>query len=114
VLRHRAVELGLPMTPDGFVPCASLLRLHRFVSYSLDDITAAVAACPKRRFEMKVDESGNALIRATQGHSISGLDEERIFRKVEHPSELPVCVHGTYRKFWDSIKVGRFPVDVTL
>lgn len=56
---------------------------------------------------MKTDEVGGRFIRATQGHSIIGLDEEKIFKKVEDPAELPVCVHGTYAKFWNSIKVWR-------
>lgn len=38
-------------------------------------------------------------IRANQGHSLACVSTEEIMSKITDPSTVPVCVHGTYRKF---------------
>ncbi len=43
-------------------------------------------------------------IRATQGHTIKTVDESELLEKIIDPETYPVLVHGTYLKFWDSIK----------
>lgn len=104
VLRHRAEELGLPIRPDGFVAVDDLLRLRRFDGVTSATVEAIVAACPKRRFELR-DIDGRQYVRATQGHSIAGITDEELLVKVDDPAALPVVVHGTYMKVWPLIKV---------
>lgn len=104
VLRHQAVSLGLEMRPDGYISCAELLMLPQFTDMTVSQLKTVVDACPKRRFEMKIDEDGTDWIRAAQGHSITGLDEEKLFAKIDDASEIPLCVHGTCTKNWEQIK----------
>ena len=39
-------------------------------------------------------------IRAVQGHTITGLDEEDLLEVVADPAALPLVVHGTDFKAW--------------
>ena len=47
------------------------------------------------RFELKQDD-GRFLIRASQGHSMSCINEEELLTRVTSASEIPFCCHGTY------------------
>ncbi|KAL8272898.1 hypothetical protein Esti_003207 [Eimeria stiedai] len=49
--------------------------------------------------------SGKWLLRATQGHTIPYIRSDLLLRRVQHPWELPVCVHGTYLRNWMAIRV---------
>lgn len=42
-------------------------------------------------------------IRALQGHSIDIIDKSSLYVKVTKPSQIPMCVHGTYWEAWDKI-----------
>ena len=44
------------------------------------------------------------MIRANQGHSIDIVNSEQLLTKINDPSAIPICVHGTYFKAWKSIK----------
>ncbi len=55
----------------------------------------------KQRLNLKCEDNVWK-IRANQGHSISGLDEEQIFVEVFEP--FPICLHATDRKFLASIQ----------
>ncbi|CCA72627.1 related to TPT1-tRNA 2`-phosphotransferase [Serendipita indica DSM 11827] len=47
-------------------------------------------------------DSGTWYIRANQGHSLKV--EQLELKPVEDPSEIPIAIHGTTLKAWDSIK----------
>lgn len=62
-----------------------------------------VAADEKRRMTISPDADGDGdlLIRANQGHSLKGvIDEELLYTRIENPEDVPICVHGTFRKAW--------------
>lgn len=104
-LRHRAVEMGLEMSPDGFVKMTDLLRHRQFAGYSAAQVEACVSLCEKRRFELKQEgESNEVLIRATQGHSMSFVEDDQLLERILDPSEIPVCFHGTYAQHIPSIR----------
>lgn len=57
----------------------------------------------KQRYTIK-SEDGIKFIRANQGHSIPGINENMIFKPINSPEEIPTCIHGTYYNVWDRIK----------
>ena len=109
VLRHGALDAGLGdcLSPDGFVPLARLLALPSFACVSEADVRAVVAACPKRRFELREDgEDGTPRVRATQGHTICGpLEDDAMLARLDERSGIREAVHGTSRAAWARIRV---------
>jgi 2'-phosphotransferase len=152
LLRHKAKELHLPVSDDGYVPVEACLSCPdaKFsgAKWTLDDVRAVVATNDKQRFKLEMrcesdfyppsdtktnkkrKEAGNnddalnddsvegeaelgsydrqhrrmiLCIRANQGHSISGVDPDRLLTRLT-PEELvgtPVVVHGTNVGAWE-------------
>jgi 2'-phosphotransferase len=97
------------MRGDGFVKVEDLLNLNlktcaniQLNSHTIDEIREAVTRDNKKRFSL-IDEDGELLIRANQGHSITTVESEKLLKPILSPEEAPVCVHGTYRKNLESI-----------
>jgi len=106
LLRHNAEKEGLVFLEGGFLPVQEVLKHKRFRGggYTLEDVQAVVAECPKQRFSLKTSQEGALLIRANQGHSISTVEVD--LEEVVDPSQTPVVIHGTYLRNWDAIKTG--------
>ncbi|CAH1448053.1 unnamed protein product [Lactuca virosa] len=109
ILRHMASELKLNMRSDGYVKVEDLLRLNMktfanvpITSHTIDDIKEAVRRDNKQRFSL-LEENGELLIRANQGHTVTLVETESLLKPILSPEEFPVCVHGTYRKNLKSI-----------
>jgi RNA:NAD 2'-phosphotransferase (TPT1/KptA family) len=129
ILRHHAINLGLHMTPDGYVQVHEILKCqHPRVkgrNWTEEDIRHVVESCRKQRYklEMKpasiyattpqllhVDEStqnGDAevlCIRANQGHSIKTVDSDLLLERLtgDELLALPVVVHGTFKDAWEN------------
>jgi 2'-phosphotransferase len=111
VLRHKGVEMGLTMTPDGYVRVRELLALDMFRNVSVEEIRAVVTNCEKQRFKLLEqqrgddddDEDDQLYIRANQGHSVAGvLDADQLLTRLtpEALAALPVVLHGTSTKAW--------------
>ncbi|KAJ4910124.1 Tpt1 / KptA family protein [Raphanus sativus] len=101
VLRHMATELRLNMRGDGFVKVEDLLQLNlktsaniQLKSDNINEIREAVRRDNKQRFSL-VEENGELLICANQGHSITTVESEKLLKPIMSPEEAPVCVHGT-------------------
>ncbi|CAN6832602.1 unnamed protein product, partial [Brassica oleracea] len=104
ILRHLATEMRLDMRGDGFVKVEDLLNLNlktsanvQLKSHTVDEIREAVRRDNKQRFSL-VEEDGELLIRANQGHSITTVESDKLLKPILSPEEAPVCVHGTYKK----------------
>ncbi|XP_057742282.1 uncharacterized protein LOC130960821 [Arachis stenosperma] len=76
ILRHMASELNLDMQIDGYVKVNDLLKLNMKTfaniplrSHNIDDVREAVRKDNKQRFSL-IEENGELLIRANQGHTI--------------------------------------------
>ncbi|KAK8464792.1 hypothetical protein PHAVU_010G084500 [Phaseolus vulgaris] len=109
ILRHMASELNLNMRNDGFVKVKDLLKLNMKTfaniplrSHTVDDIKEAVRRDNKQRFSL-MEEYGELLIRANQGHTVTTVETESLLKPILSAEEVPVCVHGTYRKNLESI-----------
>ncbi|KAB2626751.1 tRNA 2'-phosphotransferase 1-like [Pyrus ussuriensis x Pyrus communis] len=103
ILRHMAGELSLNMRSDGYVKVNDLLKLNiktfaniPLRSHTIDEIKEAVRKDNKQRFGL-LEENGELLIRANQGQ------QQRLLTPILSSEEVPVCVHGTYRKNLESI-----------
>ncbi|KAJ1413638.1 Phosphotransferase KptA/Tpt1 [Sesbania bispinosa] len=109
ILRHMASELNLNMRSDGYVNVNDLLKLNMKTfaniplrSHTIDDIREAVRKDNKQRFSL-IEENGELLIRANQGHTLTTVETESLLKPILSAEEVPVCVHGTYRRNLESI-----------
>ncbi|CAI9764799.1 unnamed protein product [Fraxinus pennsylvanica] len=109
ILRHMASELKLDMRSDGYVNVQDLLKLKlkTFANiplhlHTVDDVREAVRKDNKQRFSL-LEENGELLIRANQGHTIAIVETESLLKPILSPEEVLVCVHGTYKKNLESI-----------
>ena len=57
----------------------------------------------KSRLHM-MTEGPTVLIRANQGHTITSIKEDQLLTAITDPSEVPICLHGTYLQAWELIK----------
>ena len=106
VLRHRATRLRVSIRPDGYCPVSEVLALPQLIDMgcTVADVEEVVQNSDKHRFELK-DENGVCYIRAVQGHSIKTVTDEDLLQplRLDDPDLPTICVHGTYRRHWDSI-----------
>ncbi|XP_057791803.1 uncharacterized protein LOC131008791 isoform X2 [Salvia miltiorrhiza] len=109
ILRHKASELNIYMRNDGYVKVQDLLKLNLKTmaniplrSHTVEDIREVVRHDNKQRFSL-LEENGELLLRANQGHSIATVETESLLKPILSPEEVPVCVHGTYKSNLESI-----------
>ncbi|KAJ7623757.1 KptA family-domain-containing protein [Roridomyces roridus] len=105
LLRHGAQKEGLPMRGDGYVSVDALLRHKNLHGVDFPLIEKIVEQDKKGRYHLFYAPSPGTVdswwIRANQGHSIQNieLDLKRIFSA----DEIPMAVHGTTKRAWESI-----------
>jgi len=106
ILRHRAVDLGLTIRPDGYVRIQELLECKTMgkLGATVEDVEQITLNSDKRRFEIMSDQSAT-FIRAVQGHSIKIVQDEELMRQLSADDpDLPTeCVHGTYKRHVQAI-----------
>ncbi|KAL8556521.1 hypothetical protein ACS0TY_004099 [Phlomoides rotata] len=100
---------ALDMRSDGFVKVQDLLMLNLKTfanvplrSHTIEDVREAVRKDNKQRFSL-LEENGELLIRANQGHTLTTVETESLLKPILSHEEVPVCVHGTYKKNLESI-----------
>jgi 2'-phosphotransferase len=99
VLRHEALKMGLKMGSDGRVSVDELLRHQKFRRFTLTNIRDVVDGNDKKRFELSDSDDGTLMIRASQGHTIDSIADSELLTEILDASEVPVCIHGTYKAF---------------
>lgn len=67
-----------------------------------DEIERIVKNCPKQRFAIEIIDN-QTYIRANQGHSLKEIEVDMI--EIDETSSIKTCIHGTFHKAWDSIKL---------
>jgi RNA:NAD 2'-phosphotransferase (TPT1/KptA family) len=120
-LRHAAVDIGLTMKEDGYVPVEEIINSNhsKLKGITIEQIQQVVETNDKQRFKLEErprqlyypedNEDGKTVlcIRANQGHSIKLIDPEKLLTKLS-PDEvrsLPCIVHGTYVEPWNLIRL---------
>mmetsp|Transcript_6867 Transcript_6867/g.16732 ORF Transcript_6867/g.16732 Transcript_6867/m.16732 type:complete len:279 (+) Transcript_6867:101-937(+) len=121
-LRHQALNIGLTIKEDGYVPVQEILdSTHpKLRGATLENIQLVVQNSDKQRFKLQErpkhlyypkqaeneTEKTILCIRANQGHSISIINPESLLTKLSKDElrSLPCIVHGTYPEAWESIK----------
>ena len=110
ILRHKAVQMRIPIKADGYVNVKDLLNVKdiKKLQGTVEDIRAAVINCSKQRFQLKEVEDGQVYIRAVQGHSMKEVKSEELLIPItlEEVTEgkYPHAIHGTYFKAWVEIQ----------
>lgn len=97
-LRHAAEEMGLKIGSDGNVLMSDLLKHRMFQGTTLEDVQMVVNDNDKKRFEIS-DVDGVLFIRAAQGHTLKGISDAELLTEIIDSAEVPVCIHGTYKRF---------------
>lgn len=112
ILRHRADKFGLAMREDGYVDVRDMLAIDRgrfFAGYTEQDVWRVVQNNVKKRFSLEEGERAEFLVRANQGHTLGGVEDDSLLVEVTCFAELErrgeVCVHGTYQKCWETIRM---------
>lgn len=103
ILRHQAGNMGVSMDASGRVLLSDLLKLPDFRSVTVEDIILIVESCDKQRFSLsQQEETGSLMIRANQGHTLTGLEVDKfleslsIERVMEITNGTGQVYHGTY------------------
>lgn len=102
MLRHGAADNNIPMRSDGFVKYSDLKKHKQFKSLTLEMLKEIVATDKKSRYTI-IEENGEVLVRANQGHSDAVgalIKDEELMTEIKEPM---TCIHATYEKFLDSI-----------
>ncbi|XP_039230724.1 tRNA 2'-phosphotransferase 1 isoform X2 [Drosophila yakuba] len=106
LLRHGAKTEGIPIRADGFVSVPDLQKHPRYKSFTLEKLKEIAAVDAKQRYtlrwnpELRVHE-----IRANQGHSLAVVEGEAGgLERIMLVGQIPLAVHGTYHRHWESIR----------
>jgi 2'-phosphotransferase len=109
VLRHQASDLGLEISPDGFVLLEDLLRVCpdycKPILSNRDSLNLLVQSDKKQRFSLVEIDLGKFKIRANQGHSMKCVESESLLEEIKEfdCGELDIVVHGTSLTSWNAI-----------
>lgn len=116
ILRHGAKEIGLSIRDDGFVSMNELLRHNQMQGFhaNITEIREVVDMNDKKRFEIvnegASEQEPNLHIRAVQGHSITGIDENKLLRQLTMDDvagdAYSILIHGTRKEYLDNIILG--------
>uniref|UniRef100_A0A7S1CCL2 2'-phosphotransferase n=1 Tax=Bicosoecida sp. CB-2014 TaxID=1486930 RepID=A0A7S1CCL2_9STRA len=107
VLRHKAHDLGMAISEDGYMLLADLLALPVLRDAGADEAMALriVDQDDKGRFGLLRDDArGGLLIRANQGHTLTGLNPDALLTEVTDAADAPLAVHGTKLAAWEAIR----------
>ncbi|XP_065361363.1 tRNA 2'-phosphotransferase 1 [Calliphora vicina] len=106
LLRHGAVQEGLPIQSNGFINVADILQHPKYKNcFSLNVLQKLVEDDGKQRYTMRLNaEMGGYEIRANQGHTLKEVEEDKCLKQILLAEEVPLAVHGTYLRHWSTIK----------
>ena len=102
LLRHHAMQDGVPISPDGWMLVEDALRYvakKRKIKSNEAAVRKLVEQSDKQRFSVRETNEGLA-IRANQGHSMDGIN----IAMQSLPDHVGLAVHGTYHEAWPSIQ----------
>jgi 2'-phosphotransferase len=104
ILRHKLVELNIPIDQEGYVELFPLLQKFDILrELSLDKIKEIVETDKKYRYALKMVNTV-WFIRANQGHSKTVgdcMDPDKAMTRITEP--ISGVFHATYKKLYDLI-----------
>ena len=100
ILRHKAQQLNIPITKDGYVKINDILKVKDMKGVTQEFILQITREDKKGRFSMK-EENENIMIRANQGHSMKNIEIQ--MKEITNPKEYPTIIHGTFINKMESI-----------
>ncbi|KAK0491266.1 phosphotransferase KptA/Tpt1 [Armillaria novae-zelandiae] len=114
LLRHGAVQEGIPMRSDGYVRVNDLLKHPMLRSVDFMTLEQVVKEDAKGRYHLMLDPTVDKVtpsavsvehwwICSTQGHSISVLQLD--LEPILSATNIPMALHGTTEKAWKTIAV---------
>ena len=103
LLRHTAVQYGLPMRSDGYVAIKHVMEIDIISKNTVKELLQIVAEDKKMRCSV-IEEDNCLYIRANQGHTIPCVRDALLMTPITDPAKVPVCVHGTYESAWEAIQ----------
>ncbi|KAJ7708940.1 KptA family-domain-containing protein [Mycena rosella] len=105
LLRHGAKSEGLPIRSDGYADVDVLLRHRSLRGVDFPTLESVVRNDSKSRYHLLYEPRPGTVsswwIRANQGHSMTDISLD--LRRIETASEIPMAVHGTSLRAWESI-----------
>ncbi|XP_037959890.1 putative tRNA 2'-phosphotransferase [Teleopsis dalmanni] len=105
LLRHGAAKEGLPIQPDGFLATSAIFTHTKFKNYNIVILKKIVETDQKQRYTLRFNPNlGDYEIRANQGHSMEIVQSDSCLEKVTDSCAIADIAHGTYYRFWPSIK----------
>lgn len=107
ILRHAALNEGIPIDSSGYVKVSDLLRHSKFEHLSMNDLQEIVRKNDYKRFSLK-KVMGEFFIRANQGHTIPVLltqhiQDSNLLKPILNPTDFPTVVHCTFKSKWPVI-----------
>jgi 2'-phosphotransferase len=105
ILRHKALEAGIPIGPDGFVYWVDILKLGQFKGLTGSQIEWIVDKDSKQRFMLKTDPNTETMmIRCNQGHSFpeGTIDPDKLLTQITAATvaNYLFVVHGCPTAAW--------------
>lgn len=100
ILRHKAVDLNLPIGKDGFMQINELIGYINSLegrSVNLKIMLEIVNECKKQRFGLK-EYGGQIFIRANQGHSMRHIIQSKLLEELDRANLPEILYHGTYKE----------------
>eukprot|EP01132_Coremiostelium_polycephalum_P005148 gene5148-6408_t len=101
ILRHGAQKEGIPIGNDGYAKVSDILLNKQFKNTTYSDVKLVVDTNDKKRFQLE-ERNGELYIRANQGHTMKDVSDIP-FKRIESVADVPMVIHGTYRKHLKSI-----------
>jgi len=109
ILRHGAEKEGITIDSGGWVWLSDLQKfgkLRHLTNKVLSQILERDAP-PQGKGRFRVEKTDDGWrVRASQGHSITSVKEEKLLTVIDSAEFFPLVTHGTFYKAWNGIKSG--------
>ena len=107
ILRHGAAKEGIPIDDGGWVWLSDLQKFGK-LRHLTDKLLSQILerdSPPQGKGRFSGEQIGESWrVRATQGHSITSVKEEKLLTVVDSAEPFPLVTHGTFYKAWNGIK----------
>ncbi len=103
LLRHDLDSKKIVYDGAGYVSIEDIIKQIKTLTLSkIQEIVEYDNKYDKQRLDLKLENNNCWKMRANQGHSLKHLQETELLEELFEP--LPFCIHGTEKKFLNSIQ----------